>query len=127
MSKRGHATWLGLVLVGLLACGGGGESEGGGDGEESSGGEQDLSAFEGPITGDATAGAMVYANNCAGCHDAGAPNLREHGQHESAAAIRSLIRNGSGRMPAFNESTLSAADLENVMAHLQSEFGFFAN
>lgn len=125
MSKRGHATWLGLLLAGALACGGGGETEGG-DGEGSSGGE-DLSAFEGPITGDATAGATVYANNCAGCHDAGAPNLNEHGQNESAAEIRSLIRNGSGRMPAFDEATLSAADLENVMAHLQGEFGFFAN
>lgn len=126
MSKRGHATWLGLLLVGLLACGGGGETEGGG-GEDTSGGEQDLSAFEGPITGDATAGATVYANNCAGCHDAGAPNLREHGHSMSTAEVRSLIRNGSGRMPGFDEGTLSAADLENVMAHLQSEFGFFAN
>lgn len=124
MSKRGHATWLGLLLAGALACGGG-DGETGGD-EVSSGGE-DLTAYEGPITGDAAAGATVYANNCAGCHDAGAPNLNEHGQNESAAEIRSLIRNGSGRMPAFNEATLSAADLENVMAHLQGEFGFFAN
>ncbi len=123
MTKRGYATWLGLLLAGAMACGGGGT--GGGGGESSSGGEQDLSAYEGPISGDAAAGAEVYANNCAGCHDAGAPNLREHGQHESAAEIRSLIRNGSGRMPAFDETMISAADLENVMAHLQSEFGFF--
>lgn len=122
---------LGTLMVGLfataIACGGGG-SGGGGDGhdeEEHSGGE-DLSAFEGPVAGDAAAGADVYANFCAGCHPGGGegvgPDL--HNRTDSPAEIRYLIRNGEDRMPGFGPNQLSDEDLENVLAHLKT-YGMF--
>ena len=118
-------TVLFAALLAAMACGGGGgESESGG-GAESSGGE-DLSAYEGPITGDSAAGETVFANNCAGCHPDGnagsGPDL--HNRTDSPAEVRHVIRNGEGNMPAFNDGMLSDDDLENVLAYLQT-FGMF--
>jgi mono/diheme cytochrome c family protein len=118
---------LGVLLAGALACGGGGEAEGGEGGEGSSGGEhEDLSAFEGPVTGDSTAGAVVYENFCAGCHPGGGAGVGPelHNRTDSPAEIRALIRHGEDRMPAFGPDQISDADLENVLAYLTS-FGMF--
>lgn len=117
---------FGSILLGLfglaVACGG---SESGTEGEGSAGGE-DLSAFEGPITGDPAAGAEVFANFCEGCHPGGSagvgPDL--HGRTDSPAEIRALIRHGEDRMPAFGPDQISDEDLENVLAHLRS-YGMF--
>ncbi len=120
--KRLFGSFL-LGLFGLaVACG---SAETGSGGEGTAGGE-DLSAFEGPITGDATAGADVFANFCEGCHPGGGsgvgPDL--HGRTDSPAEIRALIRHGEDRMPAFGPDQISDADLENVLAHLRS-YGMF--
>ena len=124
---RLFGTLLALTFVGALACGGGGDDGGEGTGEGTEGGE-DLSAFEGPISGDATAGADVFANFCAGCHPDGGsgvgPDL--HDRTDSPAEIRHLIRMGEARMPAFGPDQISDEDMENVLAHLQS-YGMFAN
>ncbi|MCB9601139.1 MAG: cytochrome c [Sandaracinus sp.] len=127
MTKRGYATWLGLLLAGAMACGGGGETESGEGGDESSGGEHaDLSAFEGPVTGDSAAGEPVFANFCAGCHPGGGagvgPDL--HNRTDSPAEIRAIIRHGEDRMPGFGADQISDEDLENVLAYLTT-FGMF--
>lgn len=118
------AILTGVLCVGLIACGG--ESGGEEGGEEHSSGGEDLSMYEGPITGDAAAGETVYANFCAGCHpDGGAgvgPDL--HDRTDSPAEIRYLIRNGEDRMPAFGADQISDEDMENVLAYL-TNFGMF--
>lgn len=126
MKKRWILMLVSALCAVALACGGG---DGGGEGdghdhdhEHSSGGE-DLSAYEGPITGDATAGAEVYANFCAGCHPGVGPDL--NGRTDAVAEIRFLVRHGEDRMPAFGQDQVSDEDLENVLAHLQAEFGMF--
>lgn len=122
-----------LMLAAALAFGacGGGSNNAGGE-EHSSGGEaehhehheeHDLSAFEGPVTGDAEAGATVFATFCAGCHPGNAPDL--HNEHESPAEVRHVVRNGDGSMPAFNEGVISDADLENLVAFVGVEFGMY--
>lgn len=121
--NRLFGTLVALTFVGALACGGGDD---GGEGGEGTGGGEDLSVFEGPVTGDATAGADVFANFCAGCHPDGSsgvgPDL--HDRTDSPAEIRRLIRHGEARMPAFGADQISDEDMENVLAHLQS-YGMF--
>lgn len=119
-----------LCALGLtIACGGGGGNASDSDDQhdEHSGGEAvDLSAFEGPISGDAAAGEGVFANFCEGCHPGGHEGVGDdlHTSGDSAAEARMIIRQGAGRMPAFGTDTITDADLENLMAHLQS-YGMF--
>jgi mono/diheme cytochrome c family protein len=122
MKTSWMATLVGVVCVVALACGGG---DGGGEGEghEHTGGGEDLSQYEGPVSGDAAAGGEVFANFCAGCHPGVGPDL--HGRTDEAAEIRQLVRHGEDRMPAFSADQVSDADLENVLAHLQAEYGMF--
>jgi len=129
---RWTMAFAGFAGLALVACGGGdggGESTGGGGGEatgggeETGGGEGDLAMYEGPVSGDPTAGGDVFANFCAGCHPGSGPDL--HGEGDSAAEVRMKIRNGYEGMPAFSADVLSDGDMENVLAHLQSEFGMF--
>ncbi len=125
--KKNFLGWMSVLgLLGAVACGGGGGEGDHHDHESHSGGE-DLSAFEGPVNGDASAGATVYATFCDGCHPGGAegvgPDL--HGRTDEAAEIRALIRHGEDRMPGFDADQISDEDLENVMAYLQDSFGMF--
>lgn len=77
------------------------------------------------ITGDATAGADVYAANCASCHGAdgtgddanGFPNLVE--EAPEAAEIEEYVRDGEGVMPAF-EGTLDDQEIADVVAYVES-------
>jgi len=72
------------------------------------------------LTGDATAGATVYADNCASCHGADAtggsgPNLVGEVETDEATDI---IMNGKEAMPAFAD-ILSEQDVADVIAYLQ--------
>lgn len=124
-------TWIFAVMMSLaafgVACGGGGGGDSDEHMDEHEGGENvDMSAFEGPVSGDATAGAEVFANFCAGCHPNGQAGVGDDltTSHDSPAEARYIIRNGESRMPAFDESQIPDADLENLLAHLQT-YGMF--
>lgn len=73
------------------------------------------------LTGDATAGATIYADNCASCHGADAtggsgPNLVGVVETDEATDI---ITNGEDAMPAFGD-ILSEQDIADVIAYVQS-------
>ena len=73
--------------------------------------------------GDVDAGRQVFANNCAACHGASAegrgdaPSLIGVYDHHTVAEVETVIRQGRGRMPAFDTS-LSDAQIDDVMAFL---------
>lgn len=122
------------------ACGGGGGSSNDSDehhDEHHTGGEdsdehhdehagEDLASYEGPVAGNAAAGAQVFANFCAGCHPNGQAGVGDDltTSGDSPAQARRIIRNGESRMPAFGEDRISGEDLENLLAHLQT-YGMF--
>jgi quinoprotein glucose dehydrogenase len=65
----------------------------------------------------------VYQQNCQSCHgadrlgtDGGVPLLAAGAPRFDAAAIRTVVSNGKGRMPAF--AHLSSTDIENVITFL---------
>jgi len=73
---------------------------------------------------DATAGAKVYAANCAACHGAnragvaGAfPALTDVGKRLDQNQIKERIRKGGGMMPPFGH--LSEKDVEDLAAFLK--------
>ncbi len=73
---------------------------------------------------DATAGAKVYAANCAACHGAnragvaGAfPALTDVGKRLDPKQIKERIRKGGGMMPPFGH--LSEKDVEDLAAFLK--------
>lgn len=71
------------------------------------------------IVGDATAGATVFADNCASCHAAdgtggSGPDLT--GMTDEAE-IEEYVVNGDGGMPAFGD-TLSEQEIADVVAHV---------
>ena len=75
-------------------------------------------------TEDATAGAKVYAANCAACHGAnragvaGAfPALTDVGKRLDPKQIKERIRKGGGMMPPFGH--LSEKDIEDLAAFLK--------
>lgn len=102
---------ISAFLIGSMAlagCGGGG---GGGAAEP------DLTRFEGPIgSADTARGEQVYNDVCSGCHSGGAPELPGIGWEP--ARMRAQIRMGEGRMPAIDETRVSADDLEALLAFL---------
>lgn len=72
--------------------------------------------------GDVAAGETVFASNCSACHagagtEAGGigPQLSEAGLDD--AAVRTVVMNGRGVMPA---GLVSGADLDNVTAYVLS-------
>lgn len=70
------------------------------------------------LTGDSTHGAVVYADNCAGCHGADATGGTERGiTGASDDEVASIVLSGEGRMPAFAD-TLSDQDIADVLAWL---------
>ncbi len=121
--KRIGTTAAGLLTLFAVACGGDANVETA-ESEHTGGGEAAAAEYEGPITGDPAAGEAVFANNCAGCHPGVGPDLQAH--HASAAETRMIIRHGEDRMPAFGADRISDADLENVLAYLQGNYGMFA-
>lgn len=99
------------IIIALLACSGGKDS--GSD-----------------ATGDATAGAEVYAGSCEGCHGAdgtlgveigGTPatDLNTEVPEESDDELIDIILNGEGNMPAQSLSEQEAAD---CVAYLRETF-----
>ncbi len=74
----------------------------------------------------AEAGRKVVAARCSGCHlqegrAAGrAPQLSVSQNALDAAYVTSNIRNGKGRMPAFDQTKVSDTDLANIIAYLKA-------
>jgi mono/diheme cytochrome c family protein len=78
-------------------------------------------------SGDPSAGATVYADNCASCHAADGtggigPDLTQEIESGEEAELESLIRAGAGTMPSF-EATLSSEEISDVVAFLVDEWG----
>ena len=76
------------------------------------------------LTGDATAGATVYADNCASCHGTDAtggsgPAIAGMGETEEMAEV---ILEGEGDMTAF-DGVISDQDIADVIAYVQSLYG----
>lgn len=77
------------------------------------------------LTGDATAGAEVYATSCAACHGASGeggtgPALTDEVPGKSNAEIEEVVLNGEGSMPAIS---LGDQDLADLLVYLRAEFG----
>ena len=74
----------------------------------------------------AEAGRLVFAKTCAGCHlgqgtQAGkAPQLSVSQNAINPDFVRHQVRNGKAPMPAFDQSKVSDADLENIIAYLKA-------
>ncbi|MCA9528735.1 MAG: cytochrome c [Myxococcales bacterium] len=112
-----HPVLLIATMVGISALAFGCSKTGAGS-SASAGGE---AAYAGPITSDDVAtGQVVFQTYCNSCHPGGekgkGPNLHDVGIHPAKA--RMFIREGSGRMPAFNKSRISDDQLEAVLAYL---------
>jgi cytochrome c551 len=95
-----------MILVWLAACAGGGS---------------DFSS------GDAAAGADVYASTCQSCHGedgtagvGGASDLNVEVPEKSDDELAEIIQNGVGDMPAQNLDDTETAD---VIAYLRETFG----
>lgn len=75
---------------------------------------------------DARRGSAVYRTQCAACHGAdGAggpvgPSLRNEGARRSYDSVYALIRDPAPPMPKLYPSRLSAADLRDVAAYVES-------
>ena len=80
------------------------------------------------LTGDATAGADVYAGSCAFCHtesggeNGTTPALTARVPGLSKEDIINAIENGIGSMPGFG-STLEDQQIADVTAYVQATFG----
>ncbi len=77
------------------------------------------------VTGDATAGADVYATSCAACHGASGeggtgPAMADEVPGKSDAEIEDIVLNGEGSMQAVS---LGDQDLADLLAYLRAEFG----
>lgn len=75
-------------------------------------------------SGDAAAGATIYADNCESCH--GADGTGGGTYPDLTAGIESnevveVVTNGEGDMPAFGES-LSEQDILDVAAYVDETF-----
>lgn len=74
-------------------------------------------------TGDAAAGAKLYAANCVACHGANRagipgtfPALTDVGKRLDARQVKEKIKKGGGLMPPFGQ--LSEKDVEDTAAYL---------
>jgi len=74
-------------------------------------------------TGDATAGAQVFADNCAGCHGAdgtganGGPDLTSIPSARNMERVVAQVTNGGGGMPAF-KGALTTKQINDVSAYV---------
>ncbi|MEI7556996.1 cytochrome b N-terminal domain-containing protein [Candidatus Chlorohelix sp.] len=80
------------------------------------------------VTGDATKGAALFRTVCQGCHanmgkatgTAGQPNLTNSANAGDPVYVRNNIRTGKNLMPAFDSSTITDAEVENLVAYIAS-------
>jgi mono/diheme cytochrome c family protein len=74
----------------------------------------------------AEAGRLVFARSCAGCHlgqgtQAGrAPQLSVSQNAINADLVRTQVRNGKNRMPAFDQTKVTDAELEGIIVYLKA-------
>jgi mono/diheme cytochrome c family protein len=84
-------------------------------------GGADGAAAGGAAAGDVAAGKTVFEANCQGCHPAGGTQAGVGPQLSAtaldAAGITNIVTNGQGAMPG---GLVSGADLENVVAYVES-------
>lgn len=88
-------------------------------------GSADKGDTAGGIVGDATAGADVYASNCAGCHGASGeggsgPAMTDEVPEKSDEELEGIITNGVGSMPGFD---LAEQDMADLVAYLRENYG----
>ncbi len=77
------------------------------------------------LTGDATAGADVFATSCAACHGANGeggsgPAMTDEVPGKTDAEVQDIILNGDGSMAPV---PLEDQDLADLIAYLRAEFG----
>ena len=72
-----------------------------------------------------SAGATVYGQKCALCHGdkmqgipPAIPSLTGVGRQMNGEQLAALVRHGRGRMPAFSDGQLNAADLSSLLQYL---------
>ncbi len=105
---------VGLGLT-VAACGGG--SGGSTTTTTTTGGGE--SQYAGPIgSTDVAQGEARYNAVCASCHNNGAPAIANIGW--TTEHMRRQVGEGSANMPAIHENRLSAADLEAMLAYLNT-------
>ncbi len=98
-----------------------GAADGGMENTADAGGADAGAADAGGAAGDVAAGKTAFEANCQGCHPAGGtqagagPLLTT--SKLDAAATKNQIMNGKGAMPG---GLVSGADLDNVVAYLES-------
>ena len=75
----------------------------------------------------AVQGRRLFNQSCAGCHDAqgtlkksgpGLKNFYRHQPRPSDAAVRQIIQQGRGRMPAFG--ALNRSQVDDLVAYLRT-------
>jgi mono/diheme cytochrome c family protein len=96
--------------------------------DEESGHHHEHTATEHPaldLTGDATAGATVYADTCGACHGADGtggigPSLVEHAPMHSDEELVATIVNGTGTMEPV---ALEDQEIADVLAYIRATFG----
>jgi quinohemoprotein ethanol dehydrogenase len=119
-TQHGDNLWL-FSLDGSMdevAAGGGGEGTGHAG--------QSPNEPTDEVAGDASAGAAVWSDNCAGCHGTngtganGGPNLVGNEIALDPAKVRAQVTNGGGGMPAFKD-TLTTQQINDVTAYVSQE------
>jgi mono/diheme cytochrome c family protein len=103
------------IATGLLAA-----SAGCGAKEQSA---RDVTSYEYPIAStDVERGEAVFVENCSGCHPGGQAGYGPAiaGEPEPVAKVRHIVREGKGRMPSFGSDKIEDADLEALLAYVDS-------
>lgn len=73
------------------------------------------------LTGDADAGATLYADNCASCHGVdGTGGTQEGILGEEASEIAEIVLNGEDSMPSFAD-TLADQDIADIIAWIEAQ------
>jgi mono/diheme cytochrome c family protein len=113
MIRAANRLSLAILLGAAGACGGGAPP----------GPVQVPAELAGPVQStDIAAGEASFRRVCASCHaGGGAPDLT--GIAAEPGVVRTQVRHGYGDMPAVGTKQLSDADLENVLAYLESVGG----
>jgi mono/diheme cytochrome c family protein len=80
-----------------------------------------------PMPQAAANGKRIFNQSCAACHDTlgtttkSGPELKSYYRHQprpADAAVRTIIQQGKGRMPAF--STLNKSQTDDLVAYLKT-------
>jgi mono/diheme cytochrome c family protein len=70
--------------------------------------------------GDAARGRTAFARVCGRCHEDGESDGPAPNRNLEEARMRTIVRQGSGRMRAIPTSRLSDGDLDAVIAYLRT-------